>query len=439
MTGFAKLSPDSEATIDSQLIEAASEYAQTLTRLLGSMFSAELTAGETKLDELGQFSNYEIMISLMFTGSFYGEFVLSMSLSQAQAILGIFSPSEQNAKEQCAEVLSEILNMASGECFSKLVQENMKLTLTAPKVVFGRVKFPRIKAGKTVLSYRGQEAIECLLYLDRMKLDIDSSYRSTLGELKILNRDLLEALEKLQAQQQHLIQSEKMVALGTMAAGVAHEINTPLSTIILAEEQMKESISEGQVDAKALFKMLSVIEKTTHKISRITKTLRFYASDNRGEAVELKKLDYIVHEAALPLKEAMLKKNIRIIIDGSLSSVEVECRPVQLAQVFYDLMQNSIYAISDFTNKWILIKCSEHGGEVSISVVDSGEGIAEAVQGRIFDPFFTTKKFGDGIGLGLSQARGILNGHGGQIHLKPRSRNTEFVLTLPIKRTQKAA
>jgi len=429
----------SEIPAETQLLESAATFAKALARLLQSMFGKELNPAETGLDELGKYSRHDLMVSLMFTGSFYGEFILSANLQQVQNILGLSGSTEIETKEQAADILSELLNIVAGECFSDLINEKTKLTLTAPKVFFGVVKFPKIKAAKTTLNFEGTAAIDCVLYLDRMKLDIDTSYRSALGELGVVNSDLMDALDKLQSQQHHLIQAEKMVALGTMAAGVAHEINTPLSTIIMAEQQMKEALATGQTDASGLFKMLSVIETTAHKISKITKSLRFYASDTRGEAFEIKNLEFVVQEALHPWKEALLKKNIRVILDASLSAIEMECRPIQLAQVFYDLINNSIYAVSECENKWIRIKSTDLGNEVAVSVADSGEGIPLNVQSKVFDPFFTTKKFGEGIGLGLSHARGILSGHGGTIELMGYSKNTEFVLILPKKQKQNKA
>lgn len=109
-----------------------------------------------------------------------------------------------------------------------------------------------------------------------------------------------------------------------------------------------------------------------------------------------------------------------------------ECQAQQLTQVLLNLLNNSFYAIQDSSNKWIHIDAHCDGETVEIAVTDSGLGIAKDIRDKIMQPFFTTKEIGQGTGLGLSTAQGIIKTHHGRFFYNETSKNTQFVIQLPV-------
>ncbi|MFZ0134101.1 MAG: ATP-binding protein [Desulfobacterales bacterium] len=236
-----------------------------------------------------------------------------------------------------------------------------------------------------------------------------------------------------------LIQSDKMAALGKMAAGIAHEINNPLAVIgekagwmrdLLAEEnfQQSENFEEYQRSIEKIEEHVERARKITHNMLGFARRM-----EPRLDDVDV---NDIINQTLELLKNHVRINNIEIHKDLQSDLPVIASDQSQLQQVLLNLFNNAIDAIG----KDGVIDVSTAYGQhtIDISIRDSGSGIPEAVQRRIFDPFFTTKGPGRGTGLGLSISYGIIEKMGGTLTFTSReNQGTTFVIRLPIKLPEK--
>lgn len=372
----------------------------------------------------------KVMVSILFTGTVYGEYILAIEKKSANYLCSkIGDEKNENQNEEFLEKLGEVLNLIVGQSVSELNAAFEKLTITAPKVVYGSTVLPKIKTGHISL-FSDFGALECILYIDEMKLDIAESYKTALGSLSLAHNELKNAMKKLEIQQDLLVQLEKQSALGTMAAGVAHEINTPLATIKLLGGHMKTVVNrqEKTID---LIKDIESIETTVNRISKITNNLRIFAKGINKEPFELVSLKEIIRNALALCETTLAELEIQFNYSQGLDNFYIECRASELTTVFFSLITNSIEAVRDLNERWIQIEINQNKNEFIIVISDSGSGIQEKLQKKIFDPFFTTKEYGKGPGLGLSVSRSIIEEHNGSIELVTEKINTTFKIVLP--------
>ncbi len=270
--------------------------------------------------------------------------------------------------------------------------------------------------------------------------------------------------ENLKTTQSQLIQSEKMASIGQLVAGIAHEINNPVTFISAgvdslntnleevrqvldiyhkitpdnAEEKLKEIEKlkekiEYKETIREINKLIDSVKTGTERTTEIVKGLRTFS---RLDEDVLKVAD--IHEG-LDSTLILLRNKYkdRIEIKKRYGDVpEIECYPGQLNQGFMNILSNAIDAIDD--KGTITIVTSKSNGSIRIGIKDSGRGIPEDIQSRIFEPFFTTKEIGKGTGLGLSITHSIIEKHNGNIEVKSKARQgTEFVIVLPVTQSKR--
>jgi hypothetical protein len=225
---------------------------------------------------------------------------------------------------------------------------------------------------------------------------------------------------------------EKMASLGLLAAGVAHEVNTPLTGISSFTQMLLDQSPEG--DPKTA--LLEKIERQTERASKIVNNLLNFARQGRASFVPVQ-LNDVVRDVLSLLEHQLTRARVKVRLDLSESLPEVLGDENKLQQVFLNLILNAQDAMS--SGGWLSIRTSLHRDEVAVVVSDTGQGISQEDIKRIYDPFFTTKRAGaSGTGLGLSITYGIIQEHSGQIQVESSvGQGTSFQIRLPVHRVLK--
>jgi len=222
-----------------------------------------------------------------------------------------------------------------------------------------------------------------------------------------------------------------MSALGEMAAGIAHEINNPLTIIGGNAAQLKKLLKAEELDRSKIEKAGVTILNTVDRVAKIINGLQTFSRDGAGDPLEDVGLEEVAEEALGFCRGRFGKREVKVTLTGFDESTHLRCRRVQLSQVFLNLLNNAFYAIKDQKDAFVEISSEDLGHEVAIAITDSGPRIADDVAQKLMQPFFTTKGVGVGTGLGLCISNNIVEEHGGRLFLDRNQRNTRFVVVLP--------
>jgi signal transduction histidine kinase len=259
-----------------------------------------------------------------------------------------------------------------------------------------------------------------------------------LAEIVDSSNRLLDKIESsnqlIEKQTASLVNAEKHRTLGEMSAGIAHEINNPLMIIMIMAGKLKKIIPQLQGDDSSREKIMEPIRKiegTVERIKRIIDGLLRFARDASNDEFVLAEAHLPIEDASELIRENLNKKNVELKLDLE-KGLWIQARPGQLAQVIYNLMNNSMDAISGQERTWIAVSCKQGSIGVVIEVKDSGPGIPAEIREKIFNPFFTTKEVGKGTGLGLSISQGIIGDHHGRIYIDSNQPHTCFTIELPL-------
>ena len=259
-------------------------------------------------------------------------------------------------------------------------------------------------------------------------------------QLASLNRDLegrvRERTRALQQAEGQLVQSEKMASLGRLVAGVAHEINNPVSFIASSVAPLRRRLARAREGAtpetaRLLAEADEIVGIMARGAERTAAVVRDLRSFSRLQETALKPVD--LHgglEVTLRLLEARWHDRIAVHREyGTLPLVE--CDAGQINQVFMNLLANACDAVESGGNIWVTTRAD--AGHVTVAVRDDGHGIPADALGRIFEPFFTTKPIGQGTGLGLAISHGVVAAHGGRIEVDSEpGHGSTFRVVLPI-------
>jgi PAS domain S-box-containing protein len=242
----------------------------------------------------------------------------------------------------------------------------------------------------------------------------------------------LKAAQKAIAENQAIILAEaRMASLGAIAGGLAHEINNPLGIIQLEAGLLKMRALDEGFTPHLITKSAERIENTAHRIAKVVKGLKFFSGDSEPGVFRRATL-LSVFDISLGLCQQKFKSlGVDLQIEEISPAIELDCLPVEISQVIYNVLNNAFDAALSSEKKWVKVKILDSLDDVEISFIDSGAGLSNAARERLFLPFFTTKEIGKGMGLGLSISKGIVEKHRGILFLDSRSENTCFVLRLP--------
>lgn len=254
-----------------------------------------------------------------------------------------------------------------------------------------------------------------------------------LGIAKDLTEERALFLE-LERERAKSIRNSKLVSLGEMSAGVAHEINNPLTVISGSIRLLSKHVDNPEkFTAK-----IETIQKSCDRIARIVGSLRKFSRSADKVCFQSNKLSDIVNEA-LVLTDAKSKRHATPVTFNCSTDMNVFCDEVEIEQVLVNLINNAIDAVKSKPEKWVKITLLEDADSQILRVMDSGLGIPEDVRAKMFDPFFTTKKVGEGTGLGLSVSKGILDEHKATITVVDDCPNTCFEIRFPKAAMNNAA
>src|SRR3989441_385464 len=253
-----------------------------------------------------------------------------------------------------------------------------------------------------------------------------------MGDLRETTAEMQRREQELRDKQEQLVQAGKLATLGELTTGVAHELNNPLNNTGLFVGNAIDLIELGAADKGQIVRELRQALQQVSKATQIISHLRTFgrAAPVSREPISLRP----VIERALSLVQEQLRLHeIEVTLDLGPEEPVVVGNPIQLEQVFINLLANARDAVVDSPRKAIRVSASVGSAAVEIAFVDTGHGIPSGLEGRIFDPFFTTKEVGKGTGLGLSITYGIVKEHGGTISVvSAPGAGATFLIQLPL-------
>ncbi|HNY32275.1 MAG TPA: substrate-binding domain-containing protein [Fibrobacteria bacterium] len=286
------------------------------------------------------------------------------------------------------------------------------------------------------------------MLLDALRTQISAALMGArlAKEVRARTEELERALETLQKNQQQLVTSEKMASLGKLTAGIAHEMNTPLSAMRSSLDELgklvqeyRDSIGDKEVNeddhlaiATDMLKAVEIASRAGDKASKFVRSIKSQTRDMGAKDKQMFDAVHVVEETALLLSHAFRSAHCELKLDIRLKPALVTGIPDRLAQVITNLATNAIDAMEPVGGTVDLLVDGD-AQEVRISVSDHGTGISQENLVRIFDPLFTTKPVGKGTGLGLTIIHDIVHGDfGGMIEVESQvGVGTTFRIRLP--------
>jgi two-component system NtrC family sensor kinase len=250
-----------------------------------------------------------------------------------------------------------------------------------------------------------------------------------MSELREINIDLEErvrqATEELRMAHEKMLHTETLSIVGTFASGVAHEMATPLSSLISYVQMLK-----GKFQGRKGVEDLNIIEGELHRLRIILGGMLDFARVPKKEKLSTD-INSIINELMSLLRYQKEYKNIMVKTDVDTGIPAISAVPGQLKQVFMNIIMNALQAMPDGGELTVSTSATGDNKKVIIRIEDTGYGISRDVIDRVFQPFYTNKKSGTGLGLSISY--GIIKGHHGDITVESRvDKGTVFTITLPV-------
>jgi two-component system NtrC family sensor kinase len=247
------------------------------------------------------------------------------------------------------------------------------------------------------------------------------------GEMGMLARSFNTMVETLQDTQERLVQKEKLASVGQLAAGVAHEINNPLGTVLLYSDILHKETPEDNQQQREDLRM--IVREATRCKAIVNDLLNF--SRQNEVLVQETDLNDLLREMAEEVSQQDLYQQVELVSDLEPDLPPIQADPLQLSQVFLNLMNNAAEAMPGGGRLILRTRKGPAVGFVSVQVQDTGMGVSEENMKKLFTPFFTTKPIGKGTGLGLAISYGIVKMHRGQISVQSQvAEGTTFSVTL---------
>ncbi len=258
--------------------------------------------------------------------------------------------------------------------------------------------------------------------------------RNNSAEVRAAYQELSELHQRLKESQEQLIHAEKLGALGQLAASVAHEINNPLSGVLLYNQLLAKRISNDKFSKENALDYLSKMESELTRTTKLVQSLLDFARQTPPKFGDVNVND-VISQALVLTTHAGEKQHIQIVkeLDPTLHLIRADFS--QLQQVCINLIVNAFQAMPKGGN--LTLRTSANEGQIKIEVQDTGCGISPENMRKLFTPFFTTKQEVKGVGLGLAVSHGIIQRHRGRIEVQSKEgEGSTFTIYLPIHREE---
>ena len=242
-------------------------------------------------------------------------------------------------------------------------------------------------------------------------------------------------VKELKADLNKMVQEDRMISLGKLAASCVHEINNPIHGLLTFTDLMQEILTEGDPTPEGLQKFKKFLNIMSSELERCGNIITGLLSFSREYPLAYKHIVFTdILDAVISLtRHKMELQNIQLTTDFQAGVAMVKGDANRLQQVLLNLIFNAIEAMPQGGKLCIATRLVKNNREIQIEIRDTGSGISEKHINHIFDPFFTTKKEGEGTGLGLSIVYGVVNNHGGKIRAKSQeNEGTVFILNFPV-------
>lgn len=245
-------------------------------------------------------------------------------------------------------------------------------------------------------------------------------------------KDLHRLTAVLETERAKLVQNSRFLTMGLMTAGIAHEINNPLSILNGHLGSMERSIKTGSSSMEKMEATISKAKNCIFRISAIIDGLRNFGKETEQIQESREDLRLIVNDTVKLCQMKIEQSGIALTVKCDVSAF-ILCRPVQISEVIVNLISNSYDAIDKSEGpRWVAVELTRQDSYAAIFVTDSGKGIPSEIAKEIMNPFFSTKKDGDNSGIGLNLVQKIIESHRGKFRYVPDFPNTRFEVLLPI-------
>jgi signal transduction histidine kinase len=252
-------------------------------------------------------------------------------------------------------------------------------------------------------------------------------YYDEFSELSVTTNQMM---DQLAYRQELLVRAHKLKAVGTLTAGVAHELNNPINNIILTASMLREDFSE--LSREECLELVGDLVGESERAQKIVRNLLDFARESEAE-LESHSVEGIVEETLRLASNQIKLAKVKVCVETAENIPAIHGDRRQLQQVFLNLILNALDAMPDGGFLTLKVMNSEDREFVAVTFEDTGIGIPKQHLRDIFDPFFTSKKAAKGTGLGLSVSLGIVQGHGGDIRVQSEAgKGTIFTVLLPV-------
>jgi signal transduction histidine kinase len=338
---------------------------------------------------------------------------------------------EEGLRELGAVMVSEAEDLVrrEREAVESLLVLSQRIPLVILAVLMGVIAYTAIVLRQQMLAplNRMMRATQRIADGDFTPITPIRKYHDEFSHLAVAMNTMM---TQLAHRQNLLVQAHKLKAVGTLTAGVAHELNNPINNIMLTAAGLQEDYEDLTDDIR--LDMVNDLVGESERAQRIVRNLLDFARESSMETEAVGPQHLVVEVLQLATNQIKLARvKVKGEIDENLPSIYGDAQ--QLSQVFLNIVLNALDAMPDGGTLTISLRLSARQEFVIFEFTDTGCGMSEHVQANIFDPFFTTKRGAKGTGLGLSVSLGIIRQHGGDILVTSKpGEGTTFTVKLPV-------